>query len=87
MEQIIDQILEMHRIGIEIDKQVPTCCMGELYEPRWHISGYKAFKEVAIALNNGNYTTIDTGSAPFRYRCEFVHRGVRVFCVTDEEAI
>lgn len=87
MEKIIDQILEMHRVGLEIDEQVPTCGMGEGYTPKWHISGFENFRKVADVLNKGKYRVLDTGSGPYRYRYEFEHRGVLVFALCEEETI
>ena len=87
MEELIDKILEIHRLGCEIDEQVPTCTMGEGHPPRWHISGFENFRKVADALNKGKYRTIDYGTGPYRYRYEFKYRGVEIFALDNKEQI
>lgn len=89
MEKLIDKILKIHRLGCEIDEQIPTCSMGEDFKPKWHIFGFEAFRKVADALNNGKFQTIDLGEDEntYRYRYEFEHRGVLVFTLGDEETI
>lgn len=84
MDQLIDKILEIHRLGCEIDAQVPTAGMGEGYRVEWHVSGYDNFRKVAEELNDGKYKVSDTGWGPYRYRCEFDYRDVNVFCLADD---
>ena len=85
MKQIIDQILEMHHIGVEIDKQIPSCGIGESVRPQWHIFGVKSFISVARNLNGGNFELKDRGvnGHTFRYELSFTISGVCVFCLTD----
>ena len=84
MEDLIDMILEMHAIGCKIDERVPTCMLGEAYKTEWHIYGYENFVRVAEELNNGEFEVDeDLDGSAYAYRPHFIHRGVYVFCLTN----
>lgn len=78
MEQIIDQILEMHRVGKEIDKQVLTCGYGDAFPPKWHILYPKDFVMVITALGH-SVDDIRVKQDDIWY---VEHRGVEIFVLT-----
>lgn len=82
MEQIIDKILEIHRLQREVDERIQTCFNGTSV-PRWHIFSLDDFFKVADALNDGHYFCKIRNDAEFKYQYEFKHRGVLVFCIDN----
>ena len=87
MQHIIDKVLEAQRLRDEIEAEagITICSINEHgVGPSLHVLGFTSFNKLAKALNDGKYTEVDTGSAPFRWQYEFECRGVTVFCLSNE---
>lgn len=83
MKKIIDKILEMHRIGCEIDDQIQTCGVGKGHTPQWHIFKFEDFKRVAENLNGGKYTASLIRQNENSCACSFEYCGVHVMCLAE----
>lgn len=81
MEHLIDKVIEMHRLSLEIDEEIPTCGVDHYGNPKWHIFEYTDFLKVAEALGETPVRDTSIEDKVYAAKYTFTHRGVDVFCL------
>ncbi len=86
MERVIDKIIEIHRLGCEVDAQIQSCGIGDSVGLVWHIYLPTDFVKVVRALGR-KVSEIQCVKPYTLTKWVLFHRGVEIFTFIDNKEV